>query len=100
MGLCYADKVPSGAIALKALLSPLPTPSLSIKPGTAPVLLGRVLLGLTHSAELPVAQPKKASCYKFPSCFPSLSLLLVGFPWHGPFSRREANTKHVAAVLA
>lgn len=57
MGLCYSDKVPPFVTGLKALLSPLPTPGPCIKPGTAAVLFGNGLLGLTHSVEVPVAQP-------------------------------------------
>lgn len=59
-----------------------------------------LFLGLTHTAEFPLAQPMKVSYLKLQFCVSSISLLLVGFPWRGPFSRDEANTRHAAAVLA
>lgn len=89
-----------GVTALNPLLSSFPTPSPSIKSGTAAAFLGRVLLGLTHSTELPVAQPKKDSCHKLLSCFPSFSLFLLGFLGTGLLAGVRTNIRHAAAVLA
>lgn len=69
-----------GMTALQVLLSPLSTASPTFKSGTALVLSWRVLLGLAHPLEHPVAQPKETSSHKLLSFFPSLSWLPVAFP--------------------
>lgn len=70
-------------------LCSLPTPSSSTKPDTQPVILERVFLDLTHTAELPLALPMKVSYHKLLPFFPRISLLLVCFPWHGLSAERR-----------